>query len=105
LDELMRATGSNPRLQTLEMYLRQSRAAKTFDALDRLESITTPAHVICGAEDIFTPTRYSQQIAAAIPNARLSVMTAVGHGMFWEATDEFNDLVLGFIRDTEAGRL
>jgi len=105
LDELMRATGSNQRLQTLEMYLRQSRAAKTFDALDRLESITAPAHVICGAEDIFTPTRYSHQIAAAIPNAKLSVMPEVGHGMFWEATDDFNELVLGFVRDIEAGRL
>ena len=105
LDDLMRATGSNQRLQTMEMYLRQSHAAKTFDALDRLGSITAPAHVICGAEDIFTPTRYSEQIAVAIPNAKLSVMPEVGHGMFWEATDDFNELVLGFVRDIEAGRL
>jgi len=84
--------------QTPAMYLRQSHAAKTFDALDRLPTVTAPAHVICGAEDIFTPRRYSEAIAAAIPGARLSVMPGVGHGMFWEATEAFNDLVVGFLK-------
>jgi pimeloyl-ACP methyl ester carboxylesterase len=98
LDGLLQAAEANPRKQTLEMYLRQSHAAKTFDALDRLGSISAPAHVICGAEDIFTPCRHSEAIAAAIPNAKLSVMPDVGHGMFWEATDDFNELVMEFIR-------
>jgi 3-oxoadipate enol-lactonase len=101
LDGLMGGAGSNPRLHSLEMYLRQSHAAKSFDALDRLGSITEPAHVICGEADIFTPCRYSREMTAAIPDAKLSVMPEVGHGMFWEATDEFNELVLGFIRDVE----
>jgi pimeloyl-ACP methyl ester carboxylesterase len=104
LEKLLRGAEINPRQQSLEMYLRQSHAAKTFDALDRLGSITAPAHVICGAEDIFTPVRYSEAIAAAIPNAKLSVMPNVGHGMFWEATDDFNKLVIGFIREVERTR-
>lgn len=102
LDNLLKSAEASPRKQTLEMYLRQSHAAKTFDALDRLGSITAPAHVICGAEDIFTPRRYSEAIAAAIPNAKLSVMPEVGHGMFWEATDAFNALVTDFIRNVES---
>jgi 3-oxoadipate enol-lactonase len=102
LDGLLKGAEANPRKQTLEMYLRQSHAAKTFDVLDRLGAISTPAHVICGAEDIFTPRRYSEAIAAAIPNAKLSVMPNVGHGMFWEATDDFNELVLNFIRSVSA---
>lgn len=102
LEGLLKLAGANPRPQTLEMYLRQSHAARTFDALDRLGSITAPAHVICGAEDIFTPRRYSEAIASAIPNARLSVLPDVGHGMFWEATDAFNKLVVDFIRDVES---
>lgn len=104
LEGLLQSAEAYPHKQTLEMYLRQSHAAKTFDALDRLGGITAPAHVICGEEDIFTPRRYSEAIAAAIPNAKLSVMPSVGHGMFWEATDDFNELVLGFIRETEASR-
>ena len=38
--------------------------------LDRLERITAPTHVICGEEDIFTPPRYSIDIANAIPGAK-----------------------------------
>ena len=83
--------------QTLEMYLRQSHAARTHELSDRLGSVTSPTHVICGEEDIFTPPRYSVDIANAIPGARLTVMPEVGHGMFWEATDDFNRTVLEFI--------
>jgi pimeloyl-ACP methyl ester carboxylesterase len=98
LDALLDAARANPNKQSREMYLRQSRAAKSFDALDRLSTISAPTHVICGEEDIFTPRRYSEEIAAAIPGARLSVMPNVGHGMFWEATDDFNNLVIDFIK-------
>lgn len=97
LDALLQATRADPHPQTLEMYLRQSHAARSHEMLDRLGSISAPSHVICGEEDIFTPPRYSIEVANAIPGARLSVMPEVGHGMFWEATDAFNKLVLDFI--------
>ncbi len=89
--------------QSLEAYLRQSDAFKRHDVLDRLPSITAPAHVICGEEDIYTPLRYSIEIANAIPGATLSVIPEAGHGMFWEATATFNQLVSDFIQSVEAG--
>jgi pimeloyl-ACP methyl ester carboxylesterase len=98
LEALLALARSNPRPQTTEMYRRQSRAAIGHDALARLGAITAPVHVIAGAEDLLTPLRFSEEIAAAISGARLSIMTEVGHGMFWETTDEFNELVLGFLR-------
>lgn len=94
---------TNP--QSLEEYLRQSHAFKRHDALNRLPQITSPAHVICGEEDIYTPLRYSLDIANAIPRSTLSVMPEVGHGMFWEATEAFNQLVVDFIRQVETGGL
>lgn len=97
LEGLLRSARDEPHPQTLPMYLRQSFAARTHETLDRLGSITAPTHVICGEEDIFTPPRYSIDVANAIPGARLSVMPKVGHGMFWEATEDFNRLVLDFI--------
>lgn len=97
LEGLLKAARDNPHPQTLDMYLRQSHAARTHDLVQGLASITAPTHVICGEEDIFTPPRYSLDIANAIPGARLTVMPEVGHGMFWEATDDFNRLVLEFI--------
>jgi 3-oxoadipate enol-lactonase len=98
LASLVAGAEANPRPQTFEMYRRQSRAAAAHDALDRLGQIAAPTHVVCGEEDTFTPLRYSRAIAEAIPGARLSVMPNVGHGMFWEATDAFNELVLDFLR-------
>ena len=98
LKDLVAGAAADPRPQTLAMYLRKSHAAKTFSALDRLPGVTAPAHVIAGAEDIFTPPRYSEAIAAAIPNARLTVLPNAGHGAFWETTDAFNGAVLGFLR-------
>jgi pimeloyl-ACP methyl ester carboxylesterase len=97
LEGLLNAARSAPNPQTLEMYLRQSRAARTHEFLDRLGAITAPTHVICGEEDIFTPPRYSIDLANAIPGARLTMMSEVGHGMFWETVDDFNNLILDFI--------
>jgi pimeloyl-ACP methyl ester carboxylesterase len=98
---LLASAAKDPLSQTLEMYLRQSHAAKTFEALQRLPGISSPAHVVAGEEDIFTPPRYSQAIAAAIPRAKLSIMPNTGHGMFWEATASFNRLVIDFLRETD----
>lgn len=98
LAPLLAVAQSDPRPQTLAMYLRQSHAAKTFAALDRLPGVTSPAHVVVGADDVFTPPRFSREIAAAIPNARLTILPDVGHGAFWETTEAFNDAVLSFLR-------
>ncbi len=96
---LLDGAQASPCPQSADSYRRQSRAASGHDALDRLATINLPTHVIAGAEDLLTPLRFSEEIAAAIPGARLSVIEDVGHGMFWEATDVFNDLVLGFLAD------
>ncbi|CAN5804731.1 alpha/beta hydrolase [soil metagenome] len=95
---LVRSTESAPNQQTLDSYLRQSAAFKGHDALDLLKEMASPAHVICGEEDIYTPLRYSIEMANAIAGSTLSVIPEVGHGMFWEATEEFNRLVIEFLR-------
>jgi pimeloyl-ACP methyl ester carboxylesterase len=104
LGRLLRAADAEPNPQSFEMYIRQSYAASTHNLVGLLPSITAPAHVICGEEDIFTPPRYSIEIAHAIPGARLTEMPDVGHGMFWEATDAFNGLVRDFIDDHPINR-
>lgn len=104
LINLLEAAEQEPPPQTFDMYERQSNAAANFDRLGDIGAITAPTHVIAGEEDYLTPVRFSEEIAAAIPNAKLSVMQDVGHGMFWERTDDFNALVLDFIRDVEANR-
>lgn len=104
LADLAATAAAYPYPQSPRMYARQSQAAIGHDALDRLGAIGVPTHVIAGEVDLLTPLRFSEELANAIPGARLSVMPEVGHGMFWEATGAFNDLVLGFLRDVGSRR-
>jgi 3-oxoadipate enol-lactonase len=91
---------SYPFPQTAEMFGRQCDAIVPFDARQRLGAIAAPAHVIAGEEDIFTPPRFSREIAAAIPRSTLSILPEVGHGMFWETPEAFNAALVGFLDRT-----
>ena len=73
-------------------------AIERMDLREDLRRIAAPTLVISGSDDPSTPVEHQRRIAEAIPGARLSVMPGVGHGMFWEATDAFNELVLEFLR-------
>jgi 3-oxoadipate enol-lactonase len=95
--QVRRQAETYPYPQTPEMFARQADAAIGFAALDRLPGITVPTHVIAGGEDIFTPPRFSREIAAAIPEATLTILPEVGHGMFWETPDQFNAALLAFL--------
>lgn len=100
---LLRQSEESPFPQSLESYMRQSGAFKAHDALDRLPSISSPAHVIVGEEDIYTPLRYSLEIANAIPESTLTVIPEAGHGLFWEQTELFNRTLGNFLLDVEQG--
>jgi pimeloyl-ACP methyl ester carboxylesterase len=95
--ELRRSAESYPYPPTAEMFARQCDAAVSFDARDRLGAIAVPTHVIAGEEDIFTPPRFSREIAAAIPGSRLTILPDVGHGMFWETPTAFNATLVEFL--------
>lgn len=103
LSAVLEAAAASPFPQETASYIRQSQAAIGHDTRDRLPMTRVPTHIIAGAVDQLTPLRFSEEIAALIPDARLSVIEGIGHGMFWEATEEFNDLVLGFLADVPEG--
>lgn len=95
---------ATPPIQTAAMYLRQSNAARSHDALDRLERMTAPTHIICGAEDLLTPVRYSQQLADRIPGSRLTILPNAGHGIFWETPGALNQAIREFLMQPGVGR-
>jgi 3-oxoadipate enol-lactonase len=49
------------------------------NVLPELPRIQTPTLVLCGREDASTPLEKSENIARAIPHARLAVLEGVGH--------------------------
>ncbi|HSF07383.1 MAG TPA: alpha/beta fold hydrolase [Methylomirabilota bacterium] len=87
---------ANPHPQSLTGFLRQSEAVASHDTLDRLAGIKCPTLVSVGDEDILLPPRFSQELAARVPGARLELVPGSGHVYFWEHPDFFNALCLDF---------
>jgi pimeloyl-ACP methyl ester carboxylesterase len=61
-------------------FVRQQRAIlRRPDGRPALPKIACPTLVLCGRNDVLTPLAYSEEIAAAVPDARLVVVEASGH--------------------------
>ena len=88
---------ANPHPQSLTGFLRQGEAILGHDTLARLDGIHCPTLVSVAEEDILVPPRFSRQLAAAIPGAKLQMVAGAGHAYFWERPDVFNALSLEFL--------
>lgn len=63
-----------------------------------LATITQPALVVNGDDDIMLPTINSFELAQLLPNAQLSVYPDSGHGGIFQHHDLFVQQTLGFLR-------
>lgn len=70
--------------------------------LDALRRFTTPTLLLCGDADLLSPPPVARAFAKAMPNARLEILTECGHSAYWERPEQFNKLVLDFIRSHKA---
>ena len=93
--QLMRA---NPHPQSTEAFQRQVEASGRHETRDRLSQISVPTHVIGAEHDTLVPVWKSQEIAELIPGADYSVMPRAPHALNMERAQEFNELVLGWLR-------
>jgi pimeloyl-ACP methyl ester carboxylesterase len=72
-------------------------ACDAFDVIDRVSQIKQPAFVLCGAEDLLTPVRYSQFLAGVLSNSRLSVIPEAGHMVMLEKPQEVAGALANFL--------
>jgi pimeloyl-ACP methyl ester carboxylesterase len=93
---LRNATLADPNPQPPEAFVRQLAASGRHAA--EVERIAAPTHVIGGEQDILVPVWKSKELAELIPGAKLSVIEGSPHGANLERAEEFNELVLGFLR-------
>jgi 3-oxoadipate enol-lactonase len=93
---------NNPHPQPPDAFARQLAACGRHDAREGLGSLTMPTHVIGGEYDILLPVWKSREVAALIPGAKLTVLDGAPHGLSVERAEEFNALVLDFIREAAA---
>jgi pimeloyl-ACP methyl ester carboxylesterase len=82
---------------TGEAFARQCDACASHDALDRLARLDHPTLAICGRRDLLSPTRFSREIAEAMPNARDLALAYSGHAVMAERPERFNQVVLHFL--------
>lgn len=74
-----------------ETYERQQTAIMNrIDSLPGLGRVAVPALVLVGAEDLFTPPYYAEEMAAAIPGAKLVQVPRCGHMATMEQPEAVN---------------
>ena len=87
------AAGGSPEVMSdrIDMILRH-------DVVDRLADIAVPTMVLVGSHDACTPPHLSEELAAAIPAARLQVMEG-GHLIYKEEPEGFHRVVRDFLME------
>jgi pimeloyl-ACP methyl ester carboxylesterase len=83
----------------LPMFLRMLRSAGDHSALEYLPQITVPTLVIAGDRDTFTPPRYAEEMAAAMPAAELLVVEGATHVVPLERKELVAARVEKFLRE------
>ncbi len=65
---------------------------------DRISEIEVPTLIIVGEEDILVPPKYSKILYERIKGSRMVTMKNCGHVPPIEKPEEFNEIVLNFLR-------
>lgn len=65
----------------------------------QLAEIDLPTLVLTGSQDALTPVGDAEELAEAIPNARLEILPGAAHGLMVEAPNAFNDIVVQFLAE------
>jgi aminoacrylate hydrolase len=88
-----KASAGPPNVDVMAQRIDMIRA---HDERARLTAISVPTLVLVGEADVCTPPHLSEELAAAIPGARLEVLPG-GHFVYIEHPDAFFDAVVSFV--------
>ena len=87
---------------TLRM-LKVLRAAESYDTVESLRGIDSPASLIWGEHDVITPLENWKPYVTEFPDAELHVVPDCGHSPMIEKPDEWMDLLMDFARRVAPG--
>jgi len=71
--------------------------------VDRIVDARVPTMLMVGAEDALAPPHVMELMARRIPQARFIKVPGAGHSVYFEKPDEFNLILLGFLREAIPG--
>ena len=78
--------------------LNDMKACDRFDIMDRIAQINIPTLALCGDQDVMTPPKYSQYLAAQMPKAKALVIPGGTHMVFAEKPREVNRAIEDFLK-------
>ena len=96
IEEIVRLRLESPVIE--EAYRAQLSAALEFNAESRVKAIQAPTLILSGDADAVVPVQNSRNLAAKIPGAQLSIIEGGSHLFFIEQPDDFNQLVIEFLK-------
>jgi len=73
-------------------------ASNTYDNYQRLSLIKAPAIIIAGTADKTASPENISILKEKLPDAELAIMDNMPHFLMWEGFDEFNRIMLDFLR-------
>ncbi len=76
--------------------------AEREDQTSLLAKITVPSLILVGAEDAITPVADSEKMNAGIAGSRLVVLENAGHVSNLERTEEFNEALFEFLKESSS---
>lgn len=94
IDHLIESTARCPH----EVRRDATEALIGYDISSELDRIEVDTLVVGGTSDWLTPLRFSEQLAAHIPSARLQLINGGGHMIMLEAADRVSFLLAEFAR-------
>ncbi len=71
-------------------YVREAMLSRSIDNDDLLLSIRKPTLIMHGADDAVVSAAVVDRHKALMAHAQIQMMTGVGHAVFWDAADAFN---------------
>lgn len=72
-------------------------AADRFDAMAELDRLRLPVLIICGAEDVLTPVKYSRYLHDRIGGSDLAIIERAGHMVMLEQPQAVNRATRAFL--------
>ena len=82
----------------LDMLYRDLAACNVFDVMARMDEISLPALILCGAEDKLTPVKYAQYLHNHLPGSTLHVIPDAGHYVMREQPEAVNAAIDAWMR-------
>lgn len=102
LDRILAMKEMNLARNPVEAVVNLSKASRGHDLKDRVAGIKAPTLILAGEEDILIPPKYSRILREKIEHSTLVTLKNCGHVPPLEKPDEFNSIVMNFLKDHDS---